>query len=40
MGAQLPSGILLFFALVLLLAAVFVFFSGARVLAPRPWLSG
>ncbi len=30
MGAQLPSGILLFFALVLLLAAVFVFFSGGE----------
>ena len=30
MGEQLPSGILLFFALALLLAAVFVFFSGGE----------
>jgi hypothetical protein len=30
MGAQLPSGILLFFALALCLAAVFVFFSGGE----------
>src|SRR5215207_9646661 len=30
MGVELPSGILLFFALVILLAAVFVFFSGGE----------
>jgi hypothetical protein len=34
MGEQLPSGILLFFALAFFVAAVFVFFSGSEGISP------